>query len=171
MEDHLYQGDLFLPRTEFTRLPRKVLTLWRIEIGLAALVLTAVAALVLGLGTPRWLGWDRGWVLVSAAIPLQAAWMWFRLPTRWRFTGYRLADEEVLVRRGLLQRSLEAFPYGRIQLVEVASGFLARRLGLAHVTVSIGVRERVEMGPVLAEEAERLRNKLTDLTRQKAVEL
>ncbi|MFF8992606.1 PH domain-containing protein [Streptomyces sp. NPDC014983] len=171
MEADLYQGQLFMPDHDFIKLPRKVVTLWRIDTAITAIVITIAAAGALGLLMPWWLGWDWRWALLALLIPLQAAWTWFRLEARWRFTGYRLDDEEVLVRHGLLDRSLETFPYGRIQMVEISSGFWARRLGLAHVSISIGVREHAEIGPVSTDEAVRLRSELTNLTRQKAVEL
>ncbi|MFE1189934.1 PH domain-containing protein [[Kitasatospora] papulosa] len=171
MDADLHQGQLFLPNEDFTRLPRKAIALWRIELAITAALLTSVIAAMLGVLMPWWLDWDRHLALLAALVPLQASWMWFRLKARWRFTGYRLADDEALVRHGLLERSLETFPYGRVQLVEVSSGFWARRLGLAHVAVSIGVREHAEIGPVSTQEAARLRSELTELTRQKAVEL
>ncbi|MEO3976982.1 PH domain-containing protein [Streptomyces sp. CAU 1734] len=171
VEADLYQGQLFLPDEKFTRLPRKVIALWRIEIVIPAAVLTSAIAAVFGLLMPWWLDWDPRLALISALVPLQAGWMWFRLKARWRFTGYRLTDDEVLVRHGLLKRSLETFPYGRVQLVEVSSGLLARRLGLAHVVISIGVREHAAIGPVSTDEAVRLRGRLTELAQQRAVEL
>ncbi|WP_217231387.1 PH domain-containing protein [Streptomyces anulatus] len=171
MDENLYQGELFLPDEQFTRLPRKVITLWRIEVAATAVLITSAIAAVFGLLMPWWLEWDRHWALIAAFAPLQAAWMWFRLKARWLFTGYRLADDDVLVRHGLLERCLETFAYGRIQLVEVSSGFWARRLGLAHVTISIGARDHAEIGPVSTEEAARLRSELMELTGQTAVEL
>jgi hypothetical protein len=43
--DHLYQDGLFQPDdVEFTKLPRKVITLWRIEIATSAVILTAIVA-------------------------------------------------------------------------------------------------------------------------------
>lgn len=170
--DHLYQDGLFQPDdVDFTKLPRKVITLWRIEIVTSAVILTAIVATVLGLLMPWWLGWNPLWALTAAVFPLKAAWSWSRLPARWQFTGYRLDEEEVLVRHGLLERSLEGFPYGRIQLVEVSSGFWARRLGLAHVSISIGVHEHSSIGPVTTDESARLRSELMELTRHRAVEL
>ncbi|MGW1290863.1 PH domain-containing protein [Streptomyces sp. NPDC002586] len=172
MTDDLYQDGLFQPDDdEFTKLPRKVIILWRIEILTTAVTLTAIAAAALGLLMPWWLGWDPLWALTTAVFPLKAAWSWSRLQARWQFTGYRLGEEEVQVRHGLLERSLRAFPYGRIQLVEVFSGFWARRLGLAHVSISIGVREHTSIGPVTTDESARLRSELMKLTLQKAVEL
>jgi membrane protein YdbS with pleckstrin-like domain len=120
---------------------------------------------------PWWLGWNPLWALTTAVFPLKAAWSWSRLPARWQFTGYRLDEEEVLVRHGLLARSLEGFPYGRIQLVEVSSGFWACRLGLARVSISIGVHEHSSIGPVTTDESARLRSELMELTRHRAVEL
>lgn len=44
-------------------------------------------------------------------------------------------DDELVVRRGRLNRSLVSVPYGRLQYVDVQSGPLDRVLGLAEVTL------------------------------------
>jgi membrane protein YdbS with pleckstrin-like domain len=168
----LYQDGLFQPdEGEFTRLPQRVRTLWRIQTATSAVIYAAAAGVVLGLLMPRLFNWSWAWSLLALCFPLQTAWIWSRLKKRWEFTGYRLDQDEVHFRYGLMRRKLEGFPYGRIQLVEVSSGFWARRLGLAYVSISIGARARSGIGPVSAEEASRLRAELMELTRAKAVEL
>lgn len=168
----LFQGGLFQPGPEeFTQLPAKALTLWRIQTLINNAVMALITGSVLGLLMPWWLEWDPKWAGIAAIWPLWALRRWFALKIKWRFTGYRLGDEEIHLRYGLMERSGECFPYGRIQLTEVTSGFWSRRLGLAYVSISIGARARSGIGPVETAEAARLRDELTELTRSKAVEL
>ena len=44
-------------------------------------------------------------------------------------------EDDLYITHGVLFRSLVAVPYGRMQLVEVASGPLERAFGLATVTM------------------------------------
>ncbi|MBI9116237.1 PH domain-containing protein [Sanguibacter suaedae] len=50
-----------------------------------------------------------------------------------RSIGYAERDEDLLVRKGVLFRSLVVVPYGRMQFVDVSAGPLARKLGIASV--------------------------------------
>lgn len=168
----LFQEGLFQPGSEeFIQLPVKTLKLWRIQTVINNVIMAVFTGAVLGLLMPWWLNWSPLWVWDAAVWPLWALRRWFTLKTKWRFTGYRLGDEEVHIRYGLLERSGECFPYGRIQLTEVSSGFWSRRLGLAYVSISIGARSQSGIGPVETAEAARLRDELTELTRNRAVEL
>lgn len=171
-KNNLFQDGLFQPGTEeFIQLPIKALKLWRIQTLINNAIMTLLTGAALGLLTPWWLDWSPLWAWTAAAWPLWALRRWFALKTKWKFTGYRLGGEEVHLRYGLMERSGECFPYGRIQLTEVSSGFWSRRLGLAYVSISIGARSRSGIGPVETAEAARLRDELTELTRDKAVEL
>lgn len=171
MQD-LYQNGLFQPEGDsLTRLPRKALTLWRIQTAIEGTVYTALAATALGLLMPWWQDWDPRWALATALVAAAFTWHWFRLTLRWEMNAYRLDDEEVHIRHGVLSRTLETFPYGRIQVVQVSSGFWARRLGLATVEVFFGGGAATSIGPVDTDEAARLRTELARLTQIKAVEL
>lgn len=91
--------------------------------------------------------------LVSAAI----------VPAQVRSWGYAERQEDLLVRHGVMFRSLTVVPYGRMQYVDVNAGPLDRLLGLATVrlhTASAGTDAAV---PGLSrEEAARLRDRLSD---------
>jgi membrane protein YdbS with pleckstrin-like domain len=82
----------------------------------------------------------------------------------WRSWGYVEREDDLYITHGVLFRSLVAVPYGRMQLVEVASGPLERAFGLATVTMKTASAETNASIPGLAtDEATRLRDRLTEL--------
>ena len=104
--------------------------------GLAALLVTAGAT---------------GWTL-DAVERRYAAW------------GYAEREDDLLVRRGVLVRRTSVVPYGRMQYVDVTSGPLDRRLGLATVTMHTAAAASDASIPGLrADEAGRLRDRLAAL--------
>lgn len=66
-------------------------------------------------------------VLVVAGIRLALT------PRRVRAIGYVLRDDDLVFRRGILYSRLVAVPYGRMQLVDITRGPVARALGLAEL--------------------------------------
>ncbi len=70
-------------------------------------------------------------VLVVGLLIL--AWAWWLIGRRVRSYGYAERDEDLLVTSGILFRRLTIVPYGRMQLVEVASGPIDRSLGLTTI--------------------------------------
>jgi uncharacterized protein len=82
----------------------------------------------------------------------------------WRSWGYVEREDDLYITHGVLFRSLVAVPYGRMQLVEVASGPLERSFGLATVTLKTASAETNATIPGLTpDEATRLRDRLTEL--------
>ena len=83
---------------------------------------------------------------------------------RYAAWGYYERDDDLLVRRGVLVRRLSVVPYGRMQYVDVVAGPLARRYGLATVTLHTAAAATDAFVPGLrAEEAARLRDRLAAL--------
>ena len=73
-------------------------------------------------------------------------------------------EDDLYITHGVLLRTLVAVPYGRMQLVEVASGPLERSFGLATVSLRTASPETNATIPGLPpEEAARLRDRLTEL--------
>lgn len=82
----------------------------------------------------------------------------------WRSWGYVEREDDLYITHGVLFRTLVVVPYGRMQLVEVASGPLERSFGLATVTLKTASAETNASIPGLApDEATRLRDRLTEL--------
>ena len=78
--------------------------------------------------------------------------------------GYLERDDDLLVRRGVLVRRTSVVPYGRMQYVDVTAGPLARRYGLAMVTLHTAAAATDASVPGLrADEAARLRDRLAAL--------
>ncbi|WP_443075872.1 PH domain-containing protein [Streptomyces sp. TRM 70351] len=121
-------------------------------------LLTAVTAVALG-----WpLGW--GWALPALVWPAAAAWGWYALGRNWRSWRYVERADDLLISRGVLWRELTVVPYGRMQLVEVTSGPLERRYGLARLQLHTAAATTDAAIPGLVPgEAERLRDRLTEL--------
>ena len=78
--------------------------------------------------------------------------------------GYLEREDDLLVRRGVLVRRTSVVPYGRMQYVDVTAGPLARRYGLATVTLHTAAAATDASVPgLLAGEAARLRDRLAAL--------
>jgi membrane protein YdbS with pleckstrin-like domain len=83
---------------------------------------------------------------------------------RYAAWGYLEREDDLLVRRGVLIRRTSVVPYGRMQYVDVTAGPLARRYGLAMVTLHTAAAATDASVPGLrAEEASRLRDRLAAL--------
>ncbi|MEU7315577.1 PH domain-containing protein [Streptomyces sp. NPDC007083] len=132
-------------------LRRCVLLAWLLPLAAAAGVVPALTA------GPVW--------ALCALPPLAAAgWGWGALARNWRSWRYRERADDLLVSRGVLWRETTVVPYGRMQLVEVTSGPLERRFGLASLQLHTAAATTDAGIPGLAPaEAERLRDRLTEL--------
>ena len=132
---------------------------------LAASRLTT-AAFVLGVPVVggvavAWLSHVSGlWAIpgVFAALGLWAAWL---IPRQVRAVGYAERADDLLIRKGIMFRSMVVVPYGRMQYVDVKAGPLARAFGVASVqlhTASTGTDAAIDGLPPA--EATRLRDQL-----------
>lgn len=111
-----------------------------------------VAAILSGIG---WL-----WAIpaVLAALGLWAALL---IPRQVRAVGYAERADDMLIRKGIMFRSMVVVPYGRMQYVDVQAGPLARAFGIASVqlhTASPGTDAVIDGLPPA--EATRLRDQL-----------
>ncbi|MER5970661.1 PH domain-containing protein [Streptomyces sp. NPDC002055] len=143
----------------WTGLPRALLTLRRLVLVVTLVPLAvAAAAVLLPLAGP-------GWAALAALPPLAlTAWGWWLLERNWRSWRYAERADDLLISRGVLWRETTVVPYGRMQLVEVMSGPLARRFGLASVQLhTAAAASDARIPGVLPEEASRLRERLTEL--------
>ena len=118
------------------------------------LVALVVLAVLLPAASP-WL-----W-LAAGAVALLVVWSALVVSRQVRAIGYAERDDDLLIRKGVLFRSLVVVPYGRMQFVDVTAGPLARRLGISSVqlhTASPGTDATID-GLVPADAA-RLRDRL-----------
>lgn len=135
-----------------------LLRLRRLVLLCTLLPITAVAALLPGtLAGPVW--------ALPALVPLGlAVWGWGALGRNWRSWRYTERADDLLIARGVMWREVTVVPYGRMQLVEVTTGPLERRYRLARLQLHTAAATTDATIPGLVpEEAERLRDRLTEL--------
>ncbi|MFJ3405500.1 PH domain-containing protein [Promicromonospora sp. NPDC090134] len=102
------------------------------------------------------------WFWILAGVPaVFLLWSFLLVPRQVRAIGYAERDDDLLIRKGVMFRSMVVVPYGRMQYVDVEAGPLDRRLGLAKVqlhTASVGTDAQIPGLP--PDEAARLRDRL-----------
>ncbi|AKJ11686.1 membrane protein [Streptomyces incarnatus] len=138
-------------RPALMRVRRLLVVVW-------AAALAVVTGLLLGLlvGPP--------WAAFALVPVAGAAWCWRLVGRNWRSWRYAERADDLLISRGVLWREETVVPYGRMQLVEVTSGPLERRFGLATVQLHTAAAATDATIPGLdPAEAERLRDRLTEL--------
>ena len=99
-------------------------------------------------------------VVVGAMSILLAAFT----PRRVRAIGYMLRDDDLLFRRGIMLQRFVAVPYGRMQLVDINRGPLARAVGLSELKlVTAAAASNVTIPGLPEADAEELRDRLVEL--------
>lgn len=143
-------GWLGLPRG-LLRMRQLLLAAW---LGPATVAAGVLPGLFVG---PGWAG--------CAAVPFAALLAGRRVLVRnWRSWKYAERADDLLISRGVLWREETVVPYGRMQLVEVTSGPVERYFGLAGLQLHTAAAATDARIPgLLPEEAERLRDRLTEL--------
>lgn len=121
---------------QFESISPKLATVRLVGIGLRALILIpalTVGAYVLveNVTAPSYLP-----ILVVALMLVYYLWWAFVQVRRVRAFAYARTDSELLIRRGIMFRSLTVIPYGRLQYVDVQEGPIERMMGLASVTLN-----------------------------------
>ena len=157
-------SDLFAPPGAPWHRVSPALTKVRRILAIPPLVLIGLVTATLagtGLG-PTWL------TIIFAAVAIAglggAAWTWTWAPRNTASWGYAEDEEDLLVTGGVMFRRLVAVPYGRMQFVDVQAGPIDRAFGIASVTLHTASTETAATIPGLpADEATRLRNRLTEL--------
>ena len=107
--------------------------------------------------------WEFGWLppAVVGAISLLTVAL---TPRRVRSIGYQLRADDLLFRRGLMWKRVVAVPYGRMQLVDINRGPIARLVGLSELKFVTAAASSGVVIPGLPESvAEELRDKLVAL--------
>jgi membrane protein YdbS with pleckstrin-like domain len=123
----------------------------------------AVTFFMVGLGIPA---------LVLGVIAVSSLITALFVPRRVRSYGYLLRDDDLLFRRGLLFQRFVAVPYGRMQLVDITRGPLARIMGLADLKLVTAASTSGVAIPGLAEpDAAALRDRLVELAETRRVGL
>lgn len=108
--------------------------------------------------------WVSGWA-PSALIGIGLGVLFLTVialtPRRVRAIGYALRADDLLFRRGILFQRVVAVPYGRMQLVDITRGPIARAVGLAELKFVTAAASTGVLIPGLAlASAEQLRDHL-----------
>jgi membrane protein YdbS with pleckstrin-like domain len=119
-------------------------------------VLVAVAAPIIAAVTGTgWVWIPAGALLVVLAITL------ILTPRQIRSFGYRLRENDLVLRRGILFQRVVAVPYGRMQLVDITHGPLDRAFGIAQLKLVTAAAASAVVIPGLTQDAaEKLRDVL-----------
>lgn len=128
----------------------------RIVVAVCWLVPPLIALVVVGALTGQPVAWIGAVVLLALT-----GWILWLIPRQVRALGYAERADDLLLRRGILFRSMVVVPYGRMQYVDVNAGPLARKLGIASVqlhTASPGTDASID--GLSTAEAARLRDQL-----------
>ena len=134
-----------------------------VRLARARLTVTAIAvALGLAVTVPVVFLVAAAWVWVFPAVVLACGlWAMLLIVRQVRAIAYAERVDDLLIRKGILFRSLVVVPYGRMQYVNVTAGPLARRFRIASVqlhTAAVGTNATIDGLP--PEEAARLRDRL-----------
>lgn len=153
-------------RSDFLPLDPRQLWVIRIRLGLFLLPVILAAA-VLDVGPVRDTALPAGFVPgLAALLALVAVAL---LPRRrYRAWGYRMDEDELHLRRGLLIRVRTVVPFARVQHIDVAHGPIERSFGLGTLVLhTAGTRGAAVALPGLAvEDAEDMRDRIREKIRQ-----
>ncbi|MGH3360186.1 MAG: PH domain-containing protein [Nocardioidaceae bacterium] len=154
-------SELFAPPDdEWTRVSVRLRDAHRFAFVLPGAVLLAVVAVALHLVLGWW--WLSG--TLATAVVVGAVWGWWWAARNQAAWGYAENADDLFVTSGIMWRRLVSVPYGRMQYVDVQSGPVARRFGIASITLHTASPDTAARIPGLrADEATRLRNRLTEL--------
>jgi membrane protein YdbS with pleckstrin-like domain len=148
------------------RVSPKLARLWQL---VAALWFGPVIAVTAGAFTAAWALTKAPVALLvggPAVAVLAALWCWvgWLIPRRAGAIGYVERASDMIIRKGLLVRAMKVVPYGRMQYLDVTSGPLQRRFGLATLRMNTAASSLTASLPGLPQaEAARLRDHLADL--------
>lgn len=145
-----------VPGVTWTRVSDRLVGVRRITVGVwLGLPLIGTLVLAILFGGAVWIA-----PVVIAGFGL---WAWWLIPRQVRAIGYAELDDDLLIRKGVLFRTLSVVPYGRMQYVDVQAGPLTRRAGIAQVQLHTASASSDASIPGLPEsEAARLRDRLTE---------
>ncbi|CAL8969664.1 hypothetical protein CELL_00573 [Cellulomonas sp. T2.31MG-18] len=124
----------------------------------AAIVL--VPLLVAGVVWAVLTGAAAVWIAPAAVLAV-GVWLGWLVPRQVRAVGYAERAEDLLIRRGIMFKTLVVVPYGRMQYVDVNAGPVDRSFGIAAVQLHTAAPNTdASIHGLRPEEAARLRDRL-----------
>lgn len=127
-------------------------------------VLVSGIVVVIGTSIPGIVTGNSYLLAIPASLALVFIVTLILVPRRVRSIGYQLRDDDLLFRRGLMFQRFVSVPYGRMQLVDINRGPLARAVGLSELKfVTAAASTGVTVPGLVASDAEELRDQLVAL--------
>lgn len=107
----------------------------------------------------------QAWAYIPGGILLVILiWTTAIVPRQARSIGYRLRQDDLVFRRGILWQRLVAVPYGRMQLIDITHGPLDRGFGIAQLKfVTAAAATGVTIPGLEQQTAEHLRDLLVEV--------
>lgn len=126
--------------------------------------LISAVIFVVGSGVPWFVTREPGLLALPAAALLLHVLIAAFTPRRIRALGYQLRDDDLVFRKGIMFLRVVSVPYGRMQLVDINRGPLARAFGLSELKLVTAAAASHITIPGLAEaDADGLRDRLVEL--------
>lgn len=160
-----------VPFDALTPLDASIVKVWRLKAGLFAGVLTLgvlIWDILNAFQADRMLPFGVSTLVVLAALGSLA---WFLPPLRYRYWGYRLGEEELLLVRGIFNRVHTIIPLRRIQHLDVSQDLFEREFDVAKLIVhTAGTRSSDVILPGLSQHAaESLRDEMKQFITDQAL--
>ncbi len=121
------QNRLEIEAGQWHQISRKYVWVQLISTGSALIIVVAATLLLTQLWHQTW-AWIPGGIIMATLV-----WTLAILPRQARAIGYRLRQDDLVFRRGILWQRMVAVPYGRMQLVDITHGPLDRGFGIAQL--------------------------------------
>ena len=102
------------------------------------------------------IAWGVGGVVAALAVIFAVSQIW------WRRSGFKIGDEEVETRKGVLTNQVRSARYDRVQAVDVIESFAPRIFGLASVRIEAAgtADSAIDITYLPRDEAEQVRRQL-----------
>lgn len=140
---------------EWRRVSPKYVVVDLIGAAIFAAVVVGAAIVLAIVFDETWPWWVMGGLLVLVLLGAVFT------PRRIRAIGYQLRQDDLLFRRGIMWTRIVAVPYGRMQLIDINRGPVARAFGLAELKfVTASAATAIVLPGLPEDEAERLRDHL-----------
>src|SRR5918911_5174130 len=143
------------PHVRWVRVSPRLATARRLVACVPLAVVAAGAGVLAGTLAVSWL-----WAVAGLVLAV-AVWAWWLVGRQVRAWGYAEREDDLLVRHGVMWRTVVVVPYGRMQYVDVYAGPVDRAFELAKVqlhTASAGTDAYIP--GLRPPEAARLRDRL-----------
>jgi uncharacterized protein len=127
-------------------------------------ILISAVIFTVGSGIPWFLSGVPGLIALPIAMLVFHILGAALTPRRVRALGYQLRDDDLVFRKGIMFLRVVSVPYGRMQLVDINRGPLARAFGLSELKlVTAAAASHITIPGLPEADAEQLRDRLVEL--------